>query len=83
MAVQKTTEKGRDMKITISVPVELQGLIEDALQSGEYESAEQIALDGLWLWSDAVESDIGADDPDEAADADFAAAMQERLKDKG
>jgi hypothetical protein len=71
------------MKITVNVPAELHGLIEDALQSGEYASAEQIALDGLWMWADAVEGGFEDPDPEQAADEDLLAAMEAKAKDKG
>jgi Arc/MetJ-type ribon-helix-helix transcriptional regulator len=70
------------MKVTLTVPAELEELIEDALQSGDYKSVEDIALDGLWLWADAVES--GADgDPTDAFDQDdLLAQMEAKAKGK-
>ena len=70
------------MKITIEVPSELADLIREAVEGGDYESVEQVALDGLWLWADAVEGGDG--DPAEGdADEDLLAAMEARAKDRG
>ena len=70
------------MKITIEVPAELADLIKEAVEGGDYESAEQIGLDGLWLWADAVET--GADDEaDPAADEDLLLAMERRGRERG
>lgn len=66
------------MKITVSVPPELEGLIEDALQGGDYESAEQIARDALFLWAEAVDSAVEEGDADD--DENLLEAMEERLK---
>jgi Arc/MetJ-type ribon-helix-helix transcriptional regulator len=71
------------MKITVTVPPELEGLIEDALQSGDYVSLEQIALDGLWLWADAVETGGEAAQSDAADEDDLLAAMEAKAKGKG
>jgi Arc/MetJ-type ribon-helix-helix transcriptional regulator len=71
------------MKITLTVPPELEGLIEDALQSGEYESLDQIALDALWIWADAVESGGDAGEADANDDEDLLAAMEAKAKGKG
>jgi Arc/MetJ-type ribon-helix-helix transcriptional regulator len=72
------------MKITIEVPAELADLIKEAVEGGDYVSAEQIALDGLWLWADAVET--GAYDDEEAgpaADEDLLLAMERRGRERG
>jgi Arc/MetJ-type ribon-helix-helix transcriptional regulator len=71
------------MKITLTVPPELEGLIEDALQSGEYESLDQIARDALWIWADAVESGGDAGEVDASEDEDLLAAMEAKAKGKG
>jgi Arc/MetJ-type ribon-helix-helix transcriptional regulator len=71
------------MKVTLTVPPELEGLIEDALQSGEYDSLEQIARDALWLWADAVETGGEAGDADAAEDDDLLAQMEAKAKGKG
>lgn len=70
------------MKVTLTVPPELEGLIEDALQSGDYESLEQIALDGLWLWADAVETGGEAGAEDASEEDDLLAAMEAKAKGK-
>jgi Arc/MetJ-type ribon-helix-helix transcriptional regulator len=71
------------MKVTLTVPPELEGLVEDALQSGDYESLEQIALDGLWLWADAVETGAEAGEADAGEDEDLLAQMEAKAKGKG
>jgi Arc/MetJ-type ribon-helix-helix transcriptional regulator len=70
------------VRVTVAVPPELEGLIEDALQSGDYESAEQVVLDALWLWAEAVESAVEAGGDDEEEE-NLLAAMEDRLKDRG
>lgn len=56
------------MKATITIPKDLEDLVREALDSGEYESLEQIVTDALWLWADAADGE-----PDEEALADEAA----------
>ena len=70
------------MKVTLTVPAELEELIEDALQSGDYKSIEDIALDGLWLWADAVESGSDANAADAPDDDDLLAQMEAKAKGK-
>lgn len=74
------------MKLTITIPKELEGFVQEALESGEYESAEQLLVDALTLLADAVESDAfadAADAHDEAAQDELLAAMQAKLDDEG
>ncbi|MBU6373263.1 MAG: hypothetical protein KJS97_11110 [Alphaproteobacteria bacterium] len=72
------------MKITIDVPAELADLIREAVEGGDYTNAEQVALDGLWLWADAVENGAGEDeDGDGSADEDLLAAMEQRARERG
>lgn len=73
------------MKITIDVPAELADLIREAVEGGDYTNAEQVALDGLWLWADAVENGGAAEDEDGdgAADEDLLAAMEQRARERG
>jgi Arc/MetJ-type ribon-helix-helix transcriptional regulator len=53
------------MKATITIPKDLEDLVKEALESGEYDSLEQIVTDALWLWADAADAE-----PDEDALAD-------------
>lgn len=72
------------MKITIEVPAELADLIHEAVDSGSYESAQQVALDGLYLWADAVENgEREAEEEDEDVDEDLLAAMESRGRERG
>jgi len=72
------------MKITIEVPEELADLINEAVEGGDYDSAQQVALDGLWLWADAVENGAALDeDAAVGADEDLLAAMERRARERG
>jgi Arc/MetJ-type ribon-helix-helix transcriptional regulator len=71
------------MKITIEVPTELADLIHEAVDSGSYESAQQVALDGLYLWADAVENGERDADEEDDVDEDLLAAMEQRGRERG
>jgi Arc/MetJ-type ribon-helix-helix transcriptional regulator len=66
------------MKATITIPKDLEDLVREALDSGEYESLEQIVTDALWLWADAADAEpdedaLADEDADEALIAAFEA----------
>jgi Arc/MetJ-type ribon-helix-helix transcriptional regulator len=67
------------MKATITIPKDLEELVQDALASGEYESLEQIVTDALWLWADAADAEPDEDAlADEDADEALLAAFEAR-----
>lgn len=53
------------MKVTVTIPPELEGLIQEALESGEFASVEDILADALTLWADVV---TGEDDDEDMED---------------
>lgn len=71
------------MKVTVTIPPELADLVADALESGEYESVEQIVQDGLYLWVDLAASDVEEDDDEMLDDEALLAAMEARGGDAG
>ncbi len=67
------------MKATITIPKDLEDLVKEALDSGEYESLEQIVTDALWLWADAADAEPDEEAmADEDADAALLAAFEAR-----
>jgi Arc/MetJ-type ribon-helix-helix transcriptional regulator len=67
------------MKATITIPKDLEDVVKEALDSGEYESLEQIVTDALWLWADAADAEPDEEAmADEDADAALLAAFEAR-----
>ena len=71
------------MKVTVEIPKEYHALLEEALESGEYTSVEQILLDGLAVLSEAIESAEHLERVEQAEEEDLLGAMQARMKDDG